>query len=351
MKHAGTKILSMLLCVTMLLSAAACGSGKESAELDGDQVKSDVQEYLKSFVDADAEITSVNQSQNKISQTQTEAICQVAYTTDGSDATCVMTMLYEQNDGAWSLIQCDAQFGEAEATSAAQTEDAAPLENSAEATTDADTDATADEASDYATITELKFSSITEAEAMESLKQYQGAPMLQTLRFTDMTITDELLGYLFGSGYSANPLKLCFEQCTIDAKEQSTYTGNITQLTIHDCALSDEPKWINQVTTITKLAVTNTEDTDYSFNTLHLSRLDSLEELDLTGTYLNITLSEAVLYPETPEPFVYHVDATLSHAKERGTYNELINLGVAAGSYPLNCDFVFPDGETINPSL
>ena len=50
MKHTGKKILSMLLCVALLLSAAACGSSSAQASaLGADQIEADVQEYIRGY--------------------------------------------------------------------------------------------------------------------------------------------------------------------------------------------------------------------------------------------------------------------------------------------------------------
>ena len=110
MKQLTKRILSMLLCAVMLLSMAACGSSAEAEALGAEQVKGDVQEYLTSFVDESATITSLYQSQNNISDTQTEISCQVAYTSDSGDGSGTVTLTYDLTDSGWTLSNCTADL-------------------------------------------------------------------------------------------------------------------------------------------------------------------------------------------------------------------------------------------------
>ena len=121
MKQLTSKILSILLCVAMLLSMAACGSSAEATSLGADQVKADVQEYLTTFVDESATVTNLYQSQNDISDTQTEISCQVAYTSDSGDGSGTVTLTYDLTDSGWTLSNCTADLAP---TSAAVTESA-----------------------------------------------------------------------------------------------------------------------------------------------------------------------------------------------------------------------------------
>ena len=124
MKQLTKRILSMLLCAVMLLSMAACGSSAEAEALGAEQVKGDVQEYLTSFVDESATITSLYQSQNNISDTQTEISCQVAYTSDSGDGSGTVTLTYDLTDSGWTLSNCTADLsaGSAAVPAAADSE-------------------------------------------------------------------------------------------------------------------------------------------------------------------------------------------------------------------------------------
>lgn len=121
MKRLTKKIMSILLCAVMLLSMAACGSSAEAEALGAEQVKGDVQEYLTSFVDESATITSLYQSQNNISDTQTEISCQVSYTSDSGDGSGTVTLTYDLTDSGWTLSNCTADLsaGSAAAPAAA----------------------------------------------------------------------------------------------------------------------------------------------------------------------------------------------------------------------------------------
>lgn len=119
MKQLTSKILSVLLCAAMLLSMAACGSSAEAASLGVDQVKTDVQEYLTTFVDESATVTTLYQSQNNISDTQTEISCQVAYTSDSGDGSGTVTLTYDLTDSGWTLSNCTADLASASAANPA----------------------------------------------------------------------------------------------------------------------------------------------------------------------------------------------------------------------------------------
>ena len=128
MKLTGKKILSMLLCMAMLLSVAACGSSSAQAQALGfDQIEADVQEYITSFVDPSATVTSLYQSQNSISETQTEVSCQVTYSSDSGDGSGMVTLLYNFTGSEWTLSNCTADLSSASvAAPEATPEEAAP---------------------------------------------------------------------------------------------------------------------------------------------------------------------------------------------------------------------------------
>ena len=128
MKLTGKKILSMLLCMAMLFSVAACGSISAQAQALGfDQIEADVQEYITSFVDPSATVTSLYQSQNSISETQTEVSCQVTYSSDSGDGSGMVTLLYNFTGSEWTLSNCTADLSSASvAAPEATPEEAAP---------------------------------------------------------------------------------------------------------------------------------------------------------------------------------------------------------------------------------
>lgn len=118
----------MLLCMAMLFSVAACGSISAQAQALGfDQIEADVQEYITSFVDPSATVTSLYQSQNSISETQTEVSCQVTYSSDSGDGSGMVTLLYNFTGSEWTLSNCTADLSSASvAAPEATPEEAAP---------------------------------------------------------------------------------------------------------------------------------------------------------------------------------------------------------------------------------
>lgn len=110
MKQTAKKLLSLLLCAAMLLSVAACGSSVQGKSLTTEQIEADVLEYLVTFVDGSATVTSLYQAQNELSDTQTEVKCQITYTANSGDGSGEVTLLYDLNGSAWNLTDCSADL-------------------------------------------------------------------------------------------------------------------------------------------------------------------------------------------------------------------------------------------------
>ena len=142
--------LGILLSMALLLLLAACGS-TEAVELTSEQVEKDVQEYLSSFVDENAAVSSISQVSVPISDTEQEITCPFSYEVNGEAESGTIILKYAFENGEWVLKGYDdssvskpADWGETPAEAANDYENIAD-ENAdmfADIQTDFDTDTT-----------------------------------------------------------------------------------------------------------------------------------------------------------------------------------------------------------------
>lgn len=105
MKCKTTNLLITLLCIALLLSLSACGG--ETAPLASEQVEADVQEYLVSFVDENATLTSLSQVSNPISDTEQKITCPFSYDINGKAGSGTIVLTYAFENGEWVLESYD----------------------------------------------------------------------------------------------------------------------------------------------------------------------------------------------------------------------------------------------------
>ena len=112
------QIWALLLYMVMLLCMVACGSSSTTVELPTDaSIKADIQEYLVSFVDEEAKITSFSSSSNLTSDTRLEVNSTVAFSGSSQSGTYNFMLTYEIMNGTWELTYCNATPSSATAIS------------------------------------------------------------------------------------------------------------------------------------------------------------------------------------------------------------------------------------------
>ena len=114
------KLSILLLCAALLFSMTACGSNSVSvAELSADVIQADVQEYIATFIDANATITSFSETENSISATETQVTCSVGYAGDQS-GNGVFVLDYALEGSNWVLQSCNVNLEDTAETVAAE---------------------------------------------------------------------------------------------------------------------------------------------------------------------------------------------------------------------------------------
>lgn len=102
MKHMIEKLFRILLSMALLLSLTACGS-TEAVELTSEQVETDVQEYLSSFVDENAKLISISQINVPTSNTEQEVTCPFSYEVNGQNENGSIILKYAFENGEWVM--------------------------------------------------------------------------------------------------------------------------------------------------------------------------------------------------------------------------------------------------------
>ena len=113
MKKLKTRSLCLLLCAILLVSIAGCGSKNVAvSDLSALTIQSDVQEYITTFIDPTAKITSFSQEKNQISDTETEVVCNTAYAGEESTGSGEFTLTYMLENGSWVLNGCQVNLAD-----------------------------------------------------------------------------------------------------------------------------------------------------------------------------------------------------------------------------------------------
>lgn len=104
------KFMSLLLVLAMMLSLVACGGAPEEPE---DSVyKSDIQEYIREFLDSSASITIFEKTDSEIDEDKLTVTCVAMFEGDAGNNKGDFTLTYSADGKDWVLDKCRVELDE-----------------------------------------------------------------------------------------------------------------------------------------------------------------------------------------------------------------------------------------------
>ena len=215
-KTVKTKIIAMLACIFMLTSMTACEGGDAvTVELSNTIIQADVQDYITTFIDKSAKVTSFTQENNSVSATEMEVVCNAAYAGEVESGSGIFTLTYELVNNTWTLENCSVSLSDIADTAQA------PDTTTSEAVQDQQSEEVTVETSDDASVQEK---ASPETPAQEEATQTPAPTKQQTNNTTTSAETGEATPSGILAGYSVEEVGT-FEDASVGTTD--VYRGKL----------------------------------------------------------------------------------------------------------------------------